>query len=117
MYQKDHPVYEQLQAIGREITQVVKPKAIVVFSAHWQGTPDTIEVNNFDGESALIYDFYNFPDHYYKEKYPNRGSKEVAERVLELLGENGIKSEGMRRGLDHGVWASFKVGMYTFIES
>jgi 4,5-DOPA dioxygenase extradiol len=56
--------------------------------------------------------FYGFPSHYYKEKYPNKGSKEVAGRVIELLKAAGIKAEGMRRGLDHGVWASFKCGEY-----
>lgn len=112
MYQNSHPVYVQLQSIGRQITQIVKPKAIVVFSAHWQGSRDIIEVNTHDGESALIYDFYGFPDHYYQEKYPNKGSKEIAEKVMNLLEKGGIKTEGMRRGLDHGVWASFKVGTY-----
>lgn len=55
-----HPAYSKLQAIGQEITTKVKPKAIVVFSAHWQGFQDTIEVNTME-ESPLIYDFYGFP--------------------------------------------------------
>lgn len=46
MYNKDHDVYAVLQGIGREITQKVKPKAVVVFSAHWQAKPDLIQVNN-----------------------------------------------------------------------
>jgi hypothetical protein len=29
-----HPAYAQMAAVGREITTKVKPKAIVVFSAH-----------------------------------------------------------------------------------
>lgn len=58
----------------------------------------------------LTISFYGFPDHYYKEKYPHIGSAEVAGRVLGLLRENGIKGEGVKRGLDHGVWASFKCG-------
>ncbi|KAJ4138973.1 hypothetical protein NW765_002869 [Fusarium oxysporum] len=36
-YNTKHPVYPFLQQIGREITQKVKPKAVVVFSAHWMG--------------------------------------------------------------------------------
>lgn len=46
MYNKEHEVYEVLQKIGREITQKVKPRAVVVFSAHWQAKSDLIEVNN-----------------------------------------------------------------------
>lgn len=56
--------------------------------------------------------FYGFPSHYYKETYPNIGSKEIAQKVLNALKEAGIKAEGVKRGLDHGVWASFKCGMY-----
>jgi len=46
MYNTDHAVYPVLQEIGKEITQKVNPKAVVVFSAHWMGKPDTILVNN-----------------------------------------------------------------------
>ncbi|RAH65322.1 DODA-type extradiol aromatic ring-opening family dioxygenase [Aspergillus aculeatinus CBS 121060] len=107
MYDHQHPAYHKLGEIGREITTKVKPRAVVVFSAHWQGKRDTIQVNTAE-ITELIYDFYGFPSHYYKEKYPNVGSKEVAEKVLSALGEAGIKAEGVKRGLDHGVWASFK---------
>ncbi|KAK4694439.1 4,5-DOPA dioxygenase extradiol, partial [Lecanoromycetidae sp. Uapishka_2] len=59
---------------------IVKPKAVVVFSAHWQASSDNeIEINTQE-KTDLIYDFYGFPSHYYK----------------------------VSRGLDHGVWASFK---------
>jgi aromatic ring-opening dioxygenase catalytic subunit (LigB family) len=124
MYETDHPVYPQLQKIGREITQKVKPKAVVVFSAHWQGERDVIEINTFEN-TELIYEyllfshqtrtmltldsFYGFPANYYKETYPNKGSPEIAQKVIDSLTAAGIKSHGMRRGLDHGVWASFKV--------
>jgi aromatic ring-opening dioxygenase catalytic subunit (LigB family) len=55
MYEKGHPVWPKLQEIGREITQKVKPKAIVVFSAHWQGSQDTIEINTSEN-TDLIYE-------------------------------------------------------------
>lgn len=59
---------------------------------------------------SLLSSFYGFPSHYYKEKYPNVGSVEVADKVLAQLKTAGIKAEGVKRGLDHGVWASFKCG-------
>ncbi|KAI6713185.1 hypothetical protein JHW43_004270 [Diplocarpon mali] len=108
MYEKDHPVYPELQKIGREITQQVKPKAIVVFSAHWQGERSAVEVNGFEN-TELIYDFYGFPSHYYKETFPNKGSPSIAEHIIELLTAHNIPATSLRRGLDHGVWASFKV--------
>lgn len=50
-----HPAYAELQKIGREITQQVRPKAVVVFSAHWQADPSSIEVNTAE-ITQLIYE-------------------------------------------------------------
>lgn len=109
MYETNHPVYSQLQRMGREITQTIKPAAVVVFSAHWQAErPNTIEVNVAEQE-PLIYDFYGFPRHYYAEKFPNKGSPEVARKVVGLLNENGIKTQETERGLDHGAFVPFKI--------
>ena len=55
--------------------------------------------------------FYGFPAHYYKEKYPHKGSKEIASQVATVLKSQGIPVKSVSRDLDHGVWASFKVGM------
>jgi 4,5-DOPA dioxygenase extradiol len=60
MYEKDHPVYPKLQQIGTEITQKVKPKAVVVFSAHWQGEPNVIEINTSE-TTDLIYEYVRRP--------------------------------------------------------
>lgn len=106
-----HPAYAQLAAIGREITTKVKPKAVVVFSAHWQGAPDKILINAAR-KTDLIYDFYGFPPHYYEYDFPNQGSPEIAEKVIEKLEGVGIEVERVERGLDHGVWAGFMVGRW-----
>ncbi|KAG9650933.1 aromatic ring-opening dioxygenase LigB subunit, partial [Aureobasidium melanogenum] len=103
-----HPAYSKLQEIGKEITQKVKPRAVVVFSAHWQASPNTIEVNTAE-LTDLIYDYYGFPDHYYKIKYPNIGSKDIASCVLTALKTANIDAKGVSRGLDHGVFAPFTV--------
>lgn len=109
MFERNHPVFSQLQRLGREITTQVKPSAIVVFSAHWQADrPNTIEVNVAEDE-PLIYDFYGFPRSYYAEKFPNKGSASLARRVMEVLGEQGIRTQAAERGLDHGVFVPFKI--------
>jgi len=98
MYETSHPVYSQLQQIGKEINTEVKPSAIVVFSAHWQAErPNTIEVNVSEKE-PLLYDFYGFPRHYYSEKFSNKGSPELAKRVMELLSESGIRTQAAETG-------------------
>lgn len=110
MEDKQHPAYHRLAETGLEITQKVQPKAVVVFSAHWQGGPSTIQINTAE-KTDLIYDFYGFPPHYYEYDYPNRGSREVALKVIEKLSAKGIEVEPVKRGLDHGVWVGFLAGM------
>lgn len=55
-------MYSELQKIGKEITQVVKPKAVVVFSAHWQGDDDEVKVNTAE-ITDLIYEYVHFGRH------------------------------------------------------
>jgi 4,5-DOPA dioxygenase extradiol len=55
MYETQHPVYPKIQQVGKEITEKVKPKAIVVFSAHWQAGRDFVQVNTAE-KTDLIYE-------------------------------------------------------------
>lgn len=109
MYEINHPAYAKLVEIGGEITGKVKPQAVVVFSAHWQASEDSVIEVNTSETTDLIYDFYGFPPHYYKEDYPNIGSKEISGKVIDALQSYRIKAKPVSRGLDHGVWAGFKV--------
>lgn len=109
MENRSHPAFKKLGETGREITTKVKPKAIVVFSAHWQHGPSTVAINVAE-KGELIYDFYGFPAHYYEYKFPHRGSPEVAEKVIEKLSTAGIGVDRVERGLDHGVWVGFIAG-------
>jgi hypothetical protein len=113
MENTEHPAYDKLVEVGREITTKVKPKAVVVFSAHWQDGPNKIKINVAE-QTDIIYDFYGFPPHYYEYEYPNQGNPEVAEKVIEKLAVAGIEVERVKRGLDHGVWAGFIVGRLLF---
>ncbi|KAI0509613.1 Extradiol ring-cleavage dioxygenase, class III enzyme, subunit B [Xylaria bambusicola] len=111
MFDTEHPVYPVLQKMGQEITQKVKPKAIVIFSAHWEASPNEIQVNSAL-MTDLIYDYYGFPPEYYDVKYPNIGSPELASKVINLLQDAGIKAKGTTRGLDHGVYVGFSVAFH-----
>ena len=86
----------------------MRPKAIIVISAHWQASPKSIEVNTAISQ-PLIYDYYGFPDHYYSVQFPNTGSPALAQKILTTLRSSGIEAEGVTRGLDHGVFAPFLV--------
>lgn len=52
----EHPAYGKLQEIGREITEKVKPEAVVIFSAHWQGGKNRVLVNTAE-ITDLIYEY------------------------------------------------------------
>jgi len=113
MEDHDHPASIKLRELGHEITHTVRPKAVLVFSAHWQASSNSstgagVEVNT-SADTPLIYDYYGFPPHYYEFQYPAVGDPELAENVLARLRGAGIEAKGVTRGLDHGVFAPFRV--------
>ncbi|MFB9325844.1 DODA-type extradiol aromatic ring-opening family dioxygenase [Paenibacillus aurantiacus] len=80
-----------------------KPKAIVVFTAHWE--TETLAMTYTDDVYETIYDFGGFPDELYQIEYRARGSKVVAEMLEARFAEHDIpvRRDG-ERGLDHGTW-------------
>ncbi|WP_438448772.1 DODA-type extradiol aromatic ring-opening family dioxygenase [Gorillibacterium sp. sgz5001074] len=87
-----------LEELGRH----VRPKAIVIFTAHWE--EETLSVSSPDGAFDTIYDFGGFPPELYAIRYPAPGDPALAARVAELLKGKGIEVRMKDRGLDHGSW-------------
>lgn len=71
MYEYEHPAYRKLQETGAEITHKVKPKGVVVFSAHWQGKKDTVLVNTAE-MTDLIYEYVPFQTSLFLVVFPFR---------------------------------------------
>jgi len=85
-----------------------KPKAIVLFSAHWESRTQTI--SSVPGTYETIYDFGGFQDELYQMKYPARGDAGLSVEIEKLFKERGIESAvDVQRGLDHGAWAILKL--------
>ncbi len=79
------------------------PKAIVIFSAHWEEKVTTISFA--DGPLETIYDFYGFPDELYQLAYQAPGSPQVAEKLEQMFHNHGIETRrDAKRGLDHASW-------------
>ncbi len=56
----------------------------------------------------MLFDYYGFPEHTYRLKYPAAGAPELAVRVRGLLADAGFESDvEYKRGLDHGVFVPF----------
>ncbi len=84
-----------------------KPKAIVLFSAHWEESVQSI------GAAATyetIYDFGGFQDELYQMTYPAQSDLPLVEQIQSLFTKYGIENtRNEKRGLDHGAWAVLKL--------
>jgi len=90
---------------GLVATLPEKPKAVVIVSGHWEERAFAV---NTAASPALLFDYYGFPEHTYRLKYPVPGSPALAQRVRGLLEGAGLAtSEDAERGLDHGVFIPF----------
>lgn len=87
--------------LGDWAKRLPRPKAILVVSAHWESAPVTVGATR---TVPLVYDFFGFPERYYRITYPSPGAPELAERVKQLLGGATPVREDPTRGLDHGAY-------------
>ncbi len=84
-----------------------RPKAIVLFSAHWESRAQ--KVSNVDTYNT-IYDFGGFPPELYQIKYPAQGNQQISDEIQDLFKSNGIPFEvETERGLDHGAWVVLRL--------
>jgi aromatic ring-opening dioxygenase catalytic subunit (LigB family) len=83
----------------------VRPKAALVISGHWETPEPTL---NIAEKPSLLFDYYGFPEHTYRLKYPVSGAPHLAPRVRGLLTDAGFGcAVETKRGLDHGVFVPF----------
>ncbi|MFI9311427.1 dioxygenase [Streptomyces triculaminicus] len=86
-----------------------RPRAILMISAHWEEAPLALGAT---GTVPLVYDFWGFPEHYYRVHYPAPGAPELADRVRRTLRGAGTPVQDLpERGLDHGAYVPL-VEMY-----
>lgn len=90
---------EFLAELGRTLP---KPKAILLFSAHWEAEPQLVSIAS---EPDTIYDFGGFPPELYAIKYKAPGDPVLARRAAELIAATGVPTMlHPSRGFDHGAW-------------
>jgi aromatic ring-opening dioxygenase catalytic subunit (LigB family) len=88
-------------------SQLKKPDAILVISAHWEESAATL----MGAENpAMFYDYYGFPEAAYKINYPAPGNPGLARRIADLLTSHAIASRvDVQRGFDHGSFIPLKL--------
>ncbi len=107
----DSPARRFLQQLG---TSLPRPKAILVFSAHWEsmGGPAV----TLAAQPETIHDFGGFPAALFAIQYPAPGAPDTATRAAELLEQAGFAvKRSAQRGLDHGAWVPLSL-MYPDAE-
>ena len=88
-------------------SQIRKPDAILVISAHWEENAATLLGA---AAPAMFYDYYGFPQEAYEIKYPAPGSPELANRIAGILKKNNIPARiDPQRGFDHGLFIPLKM--------
>lgn len=98
---------EYTQFLSKLAQNLPKPKAIILFSAHWEAPTQLV---SDVPEYSTIYDFYGFPDEMYKIEYPAKGNQEITKEIQELLEKQDVPFEvDTRRGLDHGAWVVLRL--------
>lgn len=101
---EDNEYTRFLQNLGQSLPA---PKAIVVFSAHFD-SPDQLVT----GDEVLdtIHDFYGFPDEMYELTYPAAGHPELTEEISSLFRVGNLPFRLITgRGLDHGAWVILRL--------
>lgn len=104
-------IVKQLEDVRNKYLQIEsknqKPKAIVVFSAHWESNPIKIMSSS---KPTMYYDYGGFPPESYEYQYAAPGSPDLAEKIKLLLSEEGLESElDDQRGFDHGVFVPLMI--------
>jgi len=95
---EERAFWKKLYELGIELQKNYEIKAALVVSAHWCTRGTYVNVSPYPKQ---IYDYYGFPEEYYKVVYKAKGSPEYAYEVKKLVPEVRETTEW---GLDHGAW-------------
>ncbi len=88
-------------ALNQASSDLPRPKAILIVSAHWLSRND-VAVSATE-RPETIYDFGPFHPDLFRIAYSAPGAPRQADRVADLITAPAVRVD-RRRGLDHGAW-------------
>lgn len=97
------PGHKEMVDFMRKLpSQLNKPEAILVISAHWEENAATLLGAQ---NPPMFYDYYGFQEQAYHISYPAPGNPGLAQRIAGLLEKNNIETySDPQRGFDHGLF-------------
>lgn len=100
--------HEKMVSFLKEIvSELGKPAAILVISAHWEEDRATITSGD---NPEIIHDYYGFPAEAYTIQYAAPGNPGLAKEIYALLTASGIPvGLDEQRGFDHGLFVPLKL--------
>ena len=98
MSRDERPFWNSLFELGTKLKDEYDIKAALIVSAHWNTRGTFV---NISPEQEQIFDYYGFPDEYYKVYYKAKGAPDIASEVKRLAPN---VTETTDWGLDHGAW-------------
>lgn len=93
---------EYTRALNKIRTSIVKPKAILMISAHWMTNGTWVTAMQ---EPKTIHDFGGFPKALYEVQYPAPGLPALADSIIKSIKIPPIGADTKEWGLDHGTWS------------
>lgn len=87
--------------------ELPRPRAILIVSAHWESAPLTLGAT--DPGVPLTYDFYGFPERYYRMTYPSPPAPDLAATIEALMPDHEPVARQSDYGLDHGAYVPLMV--------
>lgn len=94
----ERPFWNSLYKLGLDLQKNYEIKAALIVSAHWCSKGTFV---NISPEQTQIYDYYGFPEDYYKVQYHAKGAPDIAREVKKII---PLAEETTDWGLDHGAW-------------
>ena len=103
------PLAASLQGMAAEVAACHggPPRAVLCISGHWEAPQFTAMAA---AQPGMLYDYFGFPEHTYRIRYPAPGAPALAQRVTALLQAAGMAAAlDHTRGYDHGTFAPLAV--------
>jgi aromatic ring-opening dioxygenase catalytic subunit (LigB family) len=98
---------EMVSCLQQISSDIAKPSAILLISAHWEEGQPTITGK---AQPGLFYDYYGFPQEAYDIEYPAAGEPQLAQEVFNLLESSGLAPVmDHSRDFDHGMFVPLKI--------